>query len=236
MSTTVMQKLYGKRRGRRCYPFEFRVFVALNRLGHKSDAREIAGRFGVAVGFVCDCTEQLIEAIYELYDQLLTWPGPLERKKLCAAAFENRYNTNHAFAGAVCMIDGSHIRLHFVPPDVRKAYWCRKWFPSSLLQGVVDHTGLFRSILVGVPGSCNDSGMFNRSTLGTELKDRITRRRWLGPGEYLLGDSGYALKGYMMVPYSDCVSRQNAAAAAYNLCHASLRNPVERAFGRLKGG
>ncbi|KAJ8309880.1 hypothetical protein KUTeg_011745 [Tegillarca granosa] len=46
---------------------------------------------------------------------------------------------------------------------------------------------------------------------------------------HLLGDSAYALSSWLLTSFKDTEQRR------YNYVHSCTRNPVERAFGSLKG-
>lgn len=74
-----------------------------------------------------------------------------------------------------------------------------------------------------------DSIVF-RSSFIMPLIKRLSEQ---GKETWLFGDSGYALRSYMIVPY-----RQNANLSdeeqLFNDVHAKIRNRVERALGVLK--
>lgn len=50
--------------------------------------------------------------------------------------------------------------------------------------------------------------------------------------KYFVGDSGYAIEPWMLIPYDDAPT---AAQRAYNATQMQARSIIERAFGQLKG-
>ena len=83
----------------------------------------------------------------------------------------------------------------------------------------------FTNIVCRWPGSAHDSHIFNMSALRERLEGGAVANSWL------LGDSGYAQKRYLMTPI---VNPQTPAEENYNQHHAKTRVVVERAFGVLK--
>lgn len=80
-------------------------------------------------------------------------------------------------------------------------------------------------IIARWPGSVHDSTIFNHSPLPVEFQ----MGRY-GNG-FLLGDSGYPCKQYLLTPL---LNPANASEQAYNRAHISTRNTIERFFGVLK--
>ncbi|KAJ1187176.1 hypothetical protein NDU88_003955 [Pleurodeles waltl] len=75
------------------------------------------------------------------------------------------------------------------------------------------------------PGSTHDSYIFRHSGIHTRLLAGE-----FGEG-YLLGDSAYEVRTYMMMPY---LNPATPAERRYNSAHRATRNVVERTFGLLK--
>ena len=75
------------------------------------------------------------------------------------------------------------------------------------------------------PGSHNDSFILNSSS----ISDRFNQ------GEFgdscLLGDSGYALKSWLMTPYLEPATREERE---FNRAHKKTRCYIERCFGAMK--
>jgi hypothetical protein len=80
-------------------------------------------------------------------------------------------------------------------------------------------------IVARYPGSSHDSFIFNNS----KLCERFENNEF-GNG-ILLGDGGYALKPYLMIPLR---KPSNETEMKYNKAHISTRNTVERQYGVWK--
>lgn len=74
------------------------------------------------------------------------------------------------------------------------------------------------------PGSVHDSFIFNNSELRYHLEES-------NQDGWLLGDSGYGLKRYLMTPK---LNPSTVAEENYNKAHSRTRMVVERAFGIAK--
>ena len=88
-------------------------------------------------------------------------------------------------------------------------------------------SGTFTNVVARWPGSTHDSHIFNTSQICQQLEDNHNN---LEQG-ILLGDSGYALKPYLMMPYYEPAT---ANQRAYNRAHRKTRVIIEQTFGRWK--
>nr|XP_037280721.1 putative nuclease HARBI1 [Rhipicephalus microplus] len=77
------------------------------------------------------------------------------------------------------------------------------------------------------PGSCHDSWVWEHNPLRSRLAAQLQ------PGEYLLGDAGYPLEPWLLVPVPGS-HPGNTSEGRFNKEHASMRNIVERCIGVLK--
>ncbi|XP_052237734.1 putative nuclease HARBI1 [Dreissena polymorpha] len=119
-------------------------------------------------------------------------------------------------------VDCTHIAM-LAPREREDIYVCRKGYHSINVQAVVDANMRFTNIVAKWPGSTHDSVIFDNCSLKDWLVD--------GSKGWLLGDSGYGLKPYLLTPKLNPMSR---AEIAFNLAHSRSRMVVERAFGLLK--
>uniref|UniRef100_A0A0P4WBW8 Putative nuclease HARBI1 n=1 Tax=Scylla olivacea TaxID=85551 RepID=A0A0P4WBW8_SCYOL len=121
-------------------------------------------------------------------------------------------------------IDTTHIAIK--TPDVDEAlYFNHKRYHSLNIQLVSDANGVILSYCSRFPGATPDGAVWDNSN----LKLRFDRGEF---GDYLLiGDSGYPLDPYLMVPVSNPTT---AAEQQYNRAHAQTRVIVEQTVGMLK--
>ncbi|XP_056011501.1 putative nuclease HARBI1 [Ostrea edulis] len=114
--------------------------------------------------------------------------------------------------------------------DEEPTFICRKGFHAINVQAVVDANLSFTNIVVRWPGSTNDSFILTNSSLPNIME---------GTDGWLLGDSGYPLKKWLLTPFAQPSNQQEQRSyyyllLLYNRAHCSTRNTVERAFGVLK--
>ncbi|KAL2080719.1 hypothetical protein ACEWY4_024512 [Coilia grayii] len=112
-----------------------------------------------------------------------------------------------------------------VPSENEPIYLCRKGFPALNVQVVCDHRGVFTDIVARWPGSTHDAYVWANSALC-----QVAEGGGFG-GCWLLGDSGYPLRPYLLTPFQQ---PNTAAEARYNRAHIATRAIVERAIGRWK--
>jgi hypothetical protein len=96
-----------------------------------------------------------------------------------------------AFRDCVGAFDGSHVPAS-VHPRLHDVFRNRKGFLSQNVFAAVDFDMVFTYVLAGWEGQAHD---------GRVLKDALTKGFVVLPGRYYLGDAGYALTKYCLVPY-----------------------------------
>lgn len=135
--------------------------------------------------------------------------------------FKDRWN----FPGCYGAIDGKHVHIR-APDDCGSVYYNYKKQNSIVLFALVDHDYRFTYIDVGSNGSVSDSTVFQRSTLLQSLERGI-----LPKGGVIVGDDAFALKEYLMKPFSGSMLTYDEKVFNYRLSRA--RRIVENAFGIL---
>ncbi|XP_052788534.1 putative nuclease HARBI1 [Mya arenaria] len=164
---------------------------------------------------------QVTEAICGHIHQFVTWPDANAR-----AWNMTEYFKKAGFPNVVGCVDGTHIRIQ-APSEDEPAFVNRKGFHSINMQAVCDFTGKFTSVNASWPGSCHDAHVFRTSGLAAKL----TIEHVAFSDGVLLGDSGYALKPFLMTPF---IRVDSEAKERYQQAHTRTRACIERAFGRLK--
>lgn len=129
------------------------------------------------------------------------------------------------FPGVRANIDGTQIPIIAPPGPDEPLFVNRKNFHSINVQALCDANMVFLDIDARWHGSCHDSFILSAS----HISDRFERGEF-GDG-WILGDSGYPLKKWLMTPIENPTSE---AEKAYNKAHRKTRCIVERAFGVLK--
>ncbi|CAH2009430.1 unnamed protein product [Acanthoscelides obtectus] len=97
---------------------------------------------------------------------------------------------------------------------------------SVVLMAVVDHDYCFRYVNIGANERNSDSGIFRNSALYSDLENNI-----LPTGGFLVGDDAFALKTYLLKPYSGTNLTRVQKIFNYRLSRA--RRIVENGFGIL---
>ncbi|XP_041361589.1 putative nuclease HARBI1 [Gigantopelta aegis] len=108
--------------------------------------------------------------------------------------------------------------------DDEKLYVCRKGYHALNIQAVADAKMRFINLNCKFPGSTHDAFVLTSSTVPDIMET-------LPEGGFLLGDSGYPLKKWLMTPVMNPSTPQEML---YNTSHSKTRAIVERAFGILK--
>lgn len=127
------------------------------------------------------------------------------------------------FPNVVCCVDGTLIRIR-CPVQNEAEFVCRKGYYALNVQMACDATYRFVNCVAKCPGSVHDSRVFKESSLARIFETNA--RTGL-----ILGDSGYALKRYLMVPY---LTPSNRAEENFNNALCRTRVTIEQAFGILK--
>jgi hypothetical protein len=103
-------------------------------------------------------------------------------------------------------IDGTHIQIRkpYVGPE--DYFYFKSAGYTIQMQAIVDRYKRFLDVAVGMPSSTHDSRMLRLTALygqaeGGTVFDADTSVDIFSP--YLLGDSGYPLKPWLMIPYRD---------------------------------
>ena len=220
---------------RKAVTVEKRVAIALWFLATGADYRTIGHLFGVSKSTVCLAIKNVCSSITSLLlPQYIKFPQG-------KAVDDMVYGFKQKFGFPQCagIIDGSHIPI--VSPQVCPAdYYNRKGWHSVILQGTVDHNGLFIDINVGWPGRVHDARVFSNSTLYSRGVSKVllpnSTARICGKDIplVLLGDPAYPLLPWVMKAYPNTGHlTQQQKCFNYNL--SKTRVTIEHSYGRLKG-
>lgn len=141
------------------------------------------------------------------------------------AAIKQRFHNIAGFPRVVGTVDCTHVAIQSPGGVNAEQFRNRKGYFSINVQAICDADLRLMHLMARWPGSVHDSTIFNNSPLPVEF--RLQR---YGNG-FLLGDSGYACKPYLLTPI---LNPANPSEEAYNVAHIATRNTIERFFGVLK--
>ena len=105
-------------------------------------------------------------------------------------------------------VDGSHVPIS-AQSHLHSDYYNQKGWYSMLIQGLVDANYRFMDVCVGWPGSAHDARVFAHSSLYKEIgHNKILPNKTISISDtnipiYMIGDSAYPLKLWLMDPFPD---------------------------------
>ncbi|XP_050340632.1 putative nuclease HARBI1 isoform X1 [Bactrocera neohumeralis] len=194
---------------RKAIPLEKRIAIALYALGSSAEYRTIGNMFGIGKSTVCSI---LIDFCHEVWRCL--WPLYLKKFPMNEIQLREYLNgfESLGFPQVLGAIDGCHIEVRPAAEDAVDYYNYKGWY-STVLLALVDARCRFIYINVGSPGRCNDSSIFERSSLKCELaqstifKDMSKQISSVNVPVVLLGDSAFKFDEHLMKPYPFCVNQ-----------------------------
>lgn len=211
-----------RRHTRRSVPMSvsLQVMVALRYYATGSFQSALSDVHGVSRMTVSRCVHRVSHELSRRLHQHIRFPSTAEEIIHVKQGF---YSIGH-FPNVVGAVDGSFIPI--IAPSVDEhLYVTRKGFHAINIQGICDADNLFLDIVVKWPGCTHDSYMWNNCNVSQLFESGQLPNTWL------LGDSAYALKPWMMTPLMSPATR---AERRYNVSHKRTRCVVERTYGIWK--
>lgn len=129
----------------------------------------------------------------------------------------------------VGFVDGTDVIFCDAPVDKKEFYWSRKKKYCMQAQIICDTDRRVRDLFVGYPGSVHDAKVFASCPIGQNPL------KYFSSGEFIIGDSAYALTENVIVPYKRGIQGLPADKKAFNRHISSHRVGVENTIGLLKG-
>ncbi|XP_017470019.1 PREDICTED: putative nuclease HARBI1 [Rhagoletis zephyria] len=135
---------------------------------------------------------------------------------------KSHFCDNFGIPGVIGCIDGTHVKF-MKPCQNEHLYFNRKGCFSINAMIICDYKMAIRAVDACHPGSCHDSFVFNLSSAKQLL---LSKYESGDRNSCLLGDSGYGLDTFLLVPYRD--PRAGTPQHKFNMQHSKARNIVER--------
>lgn len=181
----------------------------------------IGDHFGVTKATVSRIVHKVSDAVARLSRVFIKMPRSLREKRETCADFFNLAR----FPNVIGVIDGSHIRLQSPGGNAAETFRNRKGYFSLNIQCVCNARLQINDVVARWPGSSHDSHIFDNSLVRARLENNEFEEM------YLLGDSGYPCRRYVLTPINN---PETEAERRYNFAHIKTRNAIERTFGVLK--
>ena len=177
---------------------------------------------GIDKSSVSRVVQGFCEAIVAKKNQFIQFPITDDEK----ARNKIKFFKMGGFPSCIGCIDGFHVRI-CTPHEDENDYINRKNWHSINCQGITDADLKFVDAVVRWPGGSHDASILTTS----RVYDHLAANHTLIDHGVLVGDSGYPLKPYLMVPYDDPLARRQRR---FNATLKTTRCSVERAIGQLK--
>ncbi|CAL1410601.1 unnamed protein product [Linum trigynum] len=207
------------------------VAVALRRLGTGGSLAVIAGSFGLNNSTVSQVTWRFVEALEQRALHHLKWPST----ELEMAEIKSKFQKLQGLPNCCGVVDMTHITMLLSTSDPTSNVWLDgEENYSMVLQVIVDPEMRFLDIVTGWPGKMDDWAVFQNSTFQKlcENGERLNGKKGSSDiREYIIGDSGFPLLPYLMVPYENELSD---GSSEFNRRHLGTRLVAQRALARLK--
>ncbi|XP_062572680.1 putative nuclease HARBI1 [Saccostrea cucullata] len=200
-------------------PAHIQVLTCLRFLAKGDYLSEVADLHGISKASASVIIQRVVEAICQTLKNINFPTSTEERRKVKAHFYKIA-----GFPGVVGAIDGTQIPIQGMSSDYEPLYICRKGYHSINVQAVVNPDLRFTNAVCKFPGATHDAYILQSSSLPNVVSS-------LENGGWLVGDSGYPLKEWLMTALTNPRTEQEER---YNRAHCKTRNVIERAFGVLK--
>ena len=200
-------------------PLEIRVCAALRYYATVGSLQlGVGDMFGISQSSVCRFVWDFSYSFVRHLNNVITFPEGV----LVDQQRENFFNVTQ-IPNVLGAIDCTHVLIQ-KPSEFPHSFVNRKGWPSINVQAVCDFEGRFINIYAKWPGATHDSFILRQS----ELFQRFEMGHINGR---LLGDSGYPLKPWLMVPFA---VPTNGPQENFNEGLRRGRVKIEQAFGICK--
>ena len=180
---------------------------------------------------VVDVSEAIIDTMVE---EFMPFPSTTDAWNDIATKFEERWQFPHGLGA----IDGKHVRI-VKPRSSGSIYFNYKGYFSIVLMAMVDAEYKFIWTQIGNNGAASDAQIFLHSDLYRDMANgelNVPPPQPLPKDDrdmpyYFIGDDAFALKTWLMKPFS--IRFMSRPERIYNYRVSRARRVVENAFGIL---
>ncbi len=144
---------------------------------------------------------------------------------------KERFLEDYGLPGVLALVDGSQIRISGVPLNAKRMYIKKSSrYTTVNTQFVIDCDMRILNVNARYPGATHDTHIWKNSKLFTLLEANFNladQSENIYRDSFLLGDLGYPLQPWLMVPVKDC-SDDQIHEKMYNKKQRQIRSKIER--------
>ncbi|KAF4136210.1 DDE superfamily endonuclease [Phytophthora infestans] len=182
----------------------------------------LARSYGFGAGTISEFVQRARKSLLRFYSRFVAWPSTT--KRTTSSAF---HSTRYGLSGAIGFVDGTYVNISQKPHVDGHLFFTRKKRYGLNVQIFCDEDQRILHAHTGWPGSCGDALVFSHTQVSKNSE------RYFAIGEYLIGDSGYALSERLITPYKMPRAAQSDNAR-FNTIVSSARVVNENCIGALK--
>ncbi|KAH9150988.1 hypothetical protein AeRB84_006291 [Aphanomyces euteiches] len=182
----------------------------------------IGQHFGIVEGTVRKFIMRVLGALHDHLFEFVSWPNTRERHDISL-----NIEAKCGLRGAGGIIDGTCFELKYKPQEEHETYFNRKSRYAIGGQIISDDRRRIRACMIGFPSSVHDSRQHKSMAIALEPT------RFFSDGEFLLGDSAYALNKHLIRPYKAAKSKIKENKKL-NYHFSAMRMTIEHCIGMVK--
>ncbi|XP_047021401.1 putative nuclease HARBI1 [Helicoverpa armigera] len=205
---------------------ELKVLCALSFYANGSYQRIVGMAKYLGQTTVSKCVKEVTDALVTpaILNTFIRFPSTRAERDLVKSNFFAKYG----FPGVIGCIDGCHFHIFTPRKEIEHLFYCRKHFHSLNVQMICDSDGRILNVNAKYGGATHDAFIWENSLANNYMQElhRNNEHVWL------LGDSGYPQRPWLMTPIPDAA--EGTPAYKYTAVHGKTRVAIENTFGRLK--
>ncbi|CAH0716343.1 unnamed protein product, partial [Brenthis ino] len=191
---------------------ELKVLCALSFYATGSYQRLVGMGKHLGQTSVSKCVTQVTEALNDpsITNTFIKFPTSRTERDAIKQKFFRKYN----IPGVCGCIDASHFHIYKPRKEIEHLFYCRKHFHSINVQMVVDSECRILSINAKYGGATHDAFIWENRQVNSYMQELHRNHEQV----WLLGDSGYPQRPWLMTPITDAV--EGSPEANYTSLHA----------------
>ncbi|CAG9130974.1 unnamed protein product [Plutella xylostella] len=212
-------------RGTNAIPIEVKILCALSFLATGSYQRIVGVTQHLLQRTASRCIRQVVEALNHpsITNKWIVFPLTRQERVKIKQEFQMKFR----LPGVIGCIDCTHVAI-VKPSHEEHLFFNRKGYHSLNVQMICDSNLKIMNVNSKFGGATHDSHIWAAGQAEPYMRELHRNGEQL----WLLGDSGYAQRAWLMTPILNAA--EGSREAEYTRRHIQARNCIERCFGVLK--